>query len=39
MARLRSGDRGAGVQFLARRRDFLFFKAFGLAVGPIKFRI
>jgi hypothetical protein len=39
MARLRSGDRGAGVQFLAGRRDFHFFKAFSVAVGPIKFRI
>jgi hypothetical protein len=39
MARLRSGDSGAGVQFLAGGRDFHFFKTFGLAVGPIKFRI
>jgi hypothetical protein len=39
MARLRNGDSGAGVQFLAGGRDFHFFKAFGLAMGPIKFRI
>lgn len=39
MARLWSGDGGAGVQYLAGGRDFHFFKAFGLAVGPIKFRM
>jgi len=39
MARLRSGNNGAGVQFQSGGRDFNFFKAFGLAVGPIKFRI
>jgi hypothetical protein len=39
MARLWCGDSGAGVQFLAGGRDFLFFKAFGLAVGPMNFLI
>lgn len=38
MARLLSGDSVAGVQYLEGGRDFHFFKAFGLAVGPIKFR-
>lgn len=39
LARLWGGDSGAGVQFLAGGNVLFFFKAFGLAVGSIKFRI